>query len=61
MTKCTCLKPHPRGHVVNRPQNNRTRGSKSFETVQVNNYENQTDDSEDGEWVADINNTSTVK
>ena len=29
--------------------------------VQVNNYENQTDDSKDGEWVADINKTWTVK
>lgn len=26
-----------------------------WEMVQVNNYENQTDDSKDGEWVADIN------
>ena len=29
--------------------------------VQVNNYENQTDDSKDGEWVADIKKTWTVQ
>lgn len=61
MTKCTCLKPHTHGHVVNRPQMNRTGGSKCFEMVRVNNYENQTDDSKDREWEADINDTWKVK
>lgn len=61
MTKCTCLKPHPHGHVVNDINVIRTKEAKSFEMVQVNNYENQTDDSKDGEWVADINKTWTVK
>lgn len=40
---------------------NRTGGSKCFEMVRVNNYENQTDDSKDREREADINDTWKVK
>ena len=28
MINCTCLKPHPCGHMMNRPQKDRTEGSK---------------------------------